>query len=103
MGEFSMVYYNNLLSLGPIALLVIGFGEHARLPYEPALQNPEFLIVVGVGEDNAHSQAGTGFPLALPNPGLGSQPWWCQLQSGAKHTGTCLVSCVIASLVPCNT
>mmetsp|Transcript_33501 Transcript_33501/g.84889 ORF Transcript_33501/g.84889 Transcript_33501/m.84889 type:complete len:389 (-) Transcript_33501:687-1853(-) len=49
LSEFSMVYYNNLLSLGPIALLVVGFGEHTRLLSEPALRNPEFLVVALMG------------------------------------------------------
>lgn len=35
------VYYNNLLSLGPIAVLVLAFGEHTKLLTEPALRNPE--------------------------------------------------------------
>ncbi|KAL6763118.1 hypothetical protein V8C86DRAFT_2507702 [Haematococcus lacustris] len=49
MGEFSMVYYNNLLSLGPIAVLVLGFGEVSKLPQETALLDPEFLLVALLG------------------------------------------------------
>mmetsp|Transcript_11149 Transcript_11149/g.19506 ORF Transcript_11149/g.19506 Transcript_11149/m.19506 type:complete len:352 (+) Transcript_11149:19-1074(+) len=49
MGEFSMVYYNNLLSLGPIAILAWSWGELSRLPYEPALRDPEFLVVALIG------------------------------------------------------
>lgn len=49
MGELSMVYYNNLLSLGPIAVLALWFGEVPRLRHQEALLNPEFLIVAVVG------------------------------------------------------
>lgn len=27
MSEFSMVYYNNLLSIGPVIMLMVAFGE----------------------------------------------------------------------------
>ena len=43
------VYYNNLLSLVPIAVLMLGFGELHKLPHEPALANPEFLTVAMLG------------------------------------------------------
>ncbi len=49
MNELSMVYYNNLLSLGPILLLAAGFGELPKLASQEALRNPEFLMVAGVG------------------------------------------------------
>jgi GDP-mannose transporter len=84
MGEFSMVYYNNLLSLGPIALLVLGFGEHRRLPFEPALSNPEFLVVVGVLTGAPQST----HPRWLPHPATGSN---------AEHS--IVVSCHVATLI----
>lgn len=49
MDEFSMVYYNNLLSLPCILLLMWQFGEFGGLMSQPALQNTEFLIVAGLG------------------------------------------------------
>jgi GDP-mannose transporter len=49
MDEFSMVYYNNLLSIPPILVLMFFFGEHKGLLAQPALQNPMFLAVAFVG------------------------------------------------------
>mmetsp|Transcript_6321 Transcript_6321/g.13954 ORF Transcript_6321/g.13954 Transcript_6321/m.13954 type:complete len:367 (-) Transcript_6321:835-1935(-) len=49
MTEFSMVYYNNLLSIGPILILMLGYGEVITLPTQAALTNPEFIIVALVG------------------------------------------------------
>jgi len=49
MDEFSMVYYNNLLSLPPVLALMIAFGEHQNLLAQPALQNPVFLGVASMG------------------------------------------------------
>ena len=49
MSEFSMVYYNNLLSLGPILILIFYFGEYQRLPYEAALMDPAFQTVAFLG------------------------------------------------------
>ena len=49
MTEFSMVYYNNLLSIFPIIALMFYFGEFGRLLAEPALYNPEFLLVAVAG------------------------------------------------------
>lgn len=49
MDEFSMVYYNNLLSIPPILVLIFFFGEHKTLLAQPALQNPTFLFVALVG------------------------------------------------------
>lgn len=49
MDEFSMVYYNNLLSIPPILVLMFFFGEHKGLMQQPALQNPMFLAVALVG------------------------------------------------------
>jgi GDP-mannose transporter len=49
MDEFSMVYYNNLLSIPPILVLMFFFGEHRGLLAQPALQNPMFLLVALVG------------------------------------------------------
>eukprot|EP00775_Hariotina_reticulata_P009771 gene9771-9928_t len=49
MDEFSMVYYNNLLSIPPILVLMLVFGEHNGLLEQPALQNPTFLAVALVG------------------------------------------------------
>lgn len=45
MDEFSMCYYNNLLSLPPIFALIVYFGELTALPQQQALQNPTFLFV----------------------------------------------------------
>ncbi|KAI8474651.1 MAG: hypothetical protein J3K34DRAFT_406930 [Monoraphidium minutum] len=49
MDEFSMVYYNNLLSIPPILLLMVFFGEHRGLLQQPALANPMFLVVALAG------------------------------------------------------
>lgn len=49
MDEFSMVYYNNLLSVPPIILLMLIFGEHKGLLAQPALSNPGFLLVALLG------------------------------------------------------
>ncbi len=43
------MYYNNALSLGPLAVLVLASGEAWRLQYEPALRSPEFLAVAAAG------------------------------------------------------
>ena len=49
MDEFSMVFYNNLLSIPPIICLILLFGEHRGLLAQPALQNPTFLVVAFLG------------------------------------------------------
>lgn len=49
MDEFSMVYYNNLLSVPPILALMLAFGEHKGLLQQPALANPTFLLVALMG------------------------------------------------------
>lgn len=43
LDEFSMVFYNNLLSLPLLLVLIWQGGEFATLAKEPALQNPYFL------------------------------------------------------------
>ncbi len=45
LDEFSMVFYNNLLSLPLILVLIIWNGEATTLWSEPALRNPQFLFV----------------------------------------------------------
>lgn len=49
MDEFSMVYYNNLLSLPPILLLMAAFGEFSTVGQQPALHSPTFLAVALLG------------------------------------------------------
>lgn len=49
MDEFSMVYYNNLLSLLPIFALMVAFGEHKVILHQPALSDPIFLLVATLG------------------------------------------------------
>jgi GDP-mannose transporter len=49
MDEFSMVYYNNLLSIPPILALMFCFGEHKTLLAQPALANPVFLLTALLG------------------------------------------------------
>eukprot|EP00877_Chromochloris_zofingiensis_P006086 jgi/Chrzof1/1730/Cz10g18260.t1 len=49
MDEFSMVYYNNLLSIPPILCLMAFFGEFQGLLSQPALSNPSFLAVALLG------------------------------------------------------
>lgn len=49
MDEFSMVYYNNILSLLPIFALMVAFGEHKTIMHQPALSNPTFLVVATLG------------------------------------------------------
>ncbi|PSC76911.1 GDP-mannose golgi apparatus [Micractinium conductrix] len=45
LGEFSMVFYNNLLSLPLIGMVVASTGEARAVGQEPALRNPAFLLV----------------------------------------------------------
>ncbi|KAG1680828.1 hypothetical protein FOA52_008161 [Chlamydomonas sp. UWO 241] len=49
LSEFSMVFYNNFLSLGPVLVLMVFFGEFGKLQQQPALSNPEFLGVALAG------------------------------------------------------
>ncbi|PNW74619.1 hypothetical protein CHLRE_12g490050v5 [Chlamydomonas reinhardtii] len=49
MDEFSMVYYNNLLSIPPILVLMWFFGEYEGLMAQTALRNPSFQMVAMVG------------------------------------------------------
>ena len=44
LDEFSMVFYNNLLSLPLIAALMWWYGEIEGLLDEPALRNPVFIV-----------------------------------------------------------
>lgn len=60
LDEFSMVFYNNVLSLPLIFALMWWYGEIHTLPQEPALQNPIFLIAAG------SSALVRGLSLALP-------------------------------------
>lgn len=48
LGEFSMVFYNNLLSLPFIALIMVGTGELRGWLTEPDLHNPTFMAVAAV-------------------------------------------------------
>ncbi|KFM24148.1 GDP-mannose transporter GONST1 [Auxenochlorella protothecoides] len=48
MDEFSMVFYNNLLSLPFIALLMAASGEAGRVWSEPDLGNPAFMAVAAL-------------------------------------------------------
>lgn len=43
LDEFTMVLYNNILSIPMILILILASSEHSRLPLEPALTNPRFL------------------------------------------------------------
>lgn len=45
LGEFSMVFYNNALSLPFLAALMAVTGEGRRVWTEPDLSNPAFLVV----------------------------------------------------------
>ena len=47
LDEFSMVFYNNVLSLPLIFMLMWWYGEIHTLADEPALQNPIFLLAAG--------------------------------------------------------
>uniref|UniRef100_A0A6S8I4N4 Sugar phosphate transporter domain-containing protein n=1 Tax=Dunaliella tertiolecta TaxID=3047 RepID=A0A6S8I4N4_DUNTE len=49
MTELSLVYYNNVLSLPPIALLALASGEFPKVLYSPALWNPQFQVVAFIG------------------------------------------------------
>eukprot|EP00798_Chlamydomonas_sp_ICE-L_P015234 gene15234-21316_t len=49
MDENSMVYYNNILSLPLILLLMFAFGEMDGLFAQSALRNPVFLVVALAG------------------------------------------------------
>ena len=58
LDEFSMVFYNNLLSLPLLGGLMWTFGELERLPLEPALRNPAFLFA-------ACASAALGFGISF--------------------------------------
>ena len=47
LDEFSMVFYNNLLSLPLLGALVFASGEAQQLPSQPALGNSGFLAAAG--------------------------------------------------------
>ncbi|KAG2452842.1 hypothetical protein HYH02_002188 [Chlamydomonas schloesseri] len=49
LNELSMVYYNNVLSVPPLLLLSLMFGEPMRLRNYQHASNPEFTIVVLMG------------------------------------------------------
>jgi GDP-mannose transporter len=49
LDEFSMVYYNNLLSIPPSLVLMLVFGEHRGLLQQTALQDPRFQAVAVAG------------------------------------------------------
>ena len=44
LDEFSMVYFNNVLSLPPLLLITWATGEFGTLLAEPALMDPYFLL-----------------------------------------------------------
>jgi len=46
LGEFSMVFYNNLLTLGPVLALMFFFGEFSILPEQEAWANPWFPVAM---------------------------------------------------------
>ena len=48
LDEFSMVFYNNLLSLPLIFAVMTAQGELQRLPHQPDLYNPRFLIIASL-------------------------------------------------------
>lgn len=48
LDEFSMVFYNNLLSLPLIFGVMLLQGELATLPQQPDLYNPAFLVVASL-------------------------------------------------------
>jgi GDP-mannose transporter len=48
LDEFSMVFYNNLLSLPLIFLVMVFQGELKTLPDQPDLYNPAFLFVASL-------------------------------------------------------
>eukprot|EP00889_Picochlorum_renovo_P000670 jgi/Picre1/27700/NNA_000664.t1 len=48
LDEFSMVFYNNLLSLPLIFAVMVMQGELTTLPQQPDLTNPAFLIVAAL-------------------------------------------------------
>ncbi|KAK9834818.1 hypothetical protein WJX81_000894 [Elliptochloris bilobata] len=58
LDEFSMVFYNNLLSLPLLAALMWGYGELERLPLEPALRDPSFMFA-------AFASAALGFAISF--------------------------------------
>ena len=46
LNEFSMVYYNNLLTLGPVLLLMYFMGEFELLPHQEALNSSSFYVAL---------------------------------------------------------
>ena len=48
LSEFSMVFYNNLLSLPLIFFVMVMQGELAALPKQPDLYNPAFILVASL-------------------------------------------------------
>ena len=71
LDEFSMVFYNNLLSLPLLGGLMWAFGELERLPLEPALRNPAFLFA-------ACASAALGF-------GISFTTLWCAATRSARR------------------
>ncbi len=49
MDEFSMVFYNNLLSIPPVLVLMAVQGEFTTLPQQAALSDPAFYVVALMG------------------------------------------------------
>jgi hypothetical protein len=76
LDEFSMVFYNNLLSLPLIAALMWWYGEIEGLLDEPALRNPVFLIAAGSS--------------ALVRMGVSPMHFWCGLVLYACAAQPCL-------------
>ena len=48
LDEFSMVYYNNLLSLPLLSVLALGTGEWRTFLSEPALHDSRFQLAAGL-------------------------------------------------------
>jgi GDP-mannose transporter len=51
------VYYNNVLSIPLVCILIFAFGEHNHIATDPAFQSPQFLAI-------AAFSCGIGFSIS---------------------------------------
>ena len=77
LDEFSMVFYNNLLSLPLLGGLMWAFGELERLPREPALRDPAFLFAACASAALGFGISFTTLWCAPARCAGGKLPWYC--------------------------
>lgn len=86
LSELSMVYYNNVLSVPPLLLLSLAFGEPRRLASYTHFSSPEFGVVVLLG--------------ALLGFGVSFASIWCMSRTSATlYSLTGSMNKVVVALV----